>query len=143
LAVSMEMEVVSEIFSGIVLLVFIDTTQAPYPHIDRCRPKLFNAYWSSYKNADNFPHTRRQRLSTHTNSSTFALHSNASFPHNAWCSRSVLPITISTLVSYATYLSLISYSLFSLAYCCITYPLSSSHILSPHICLTHCLNSFS
>jgi hypothetical protein len=48
-----------------------DMTQAPYPCIDRCRPKLSKAYWSSYKNANDFPHTRRRRLSTHTNSSTF------------------------------------------------------------------------
>jgi hypothetical protein len=80
-----------------------------------------------------------------------ALHSNTSIPHNAQCSRSVPPVTISTLVFYATYLSLIIfkiiphpmtlliasplqviipylilYCLFSLTYCRITYPLSSS-----------------
>jgi hypothetical protein len=47
-----------------------DTTQALYLCIDRCRPKLSDAYWSSYKNADDFPHTKR-RLSAHTNLSTF------------------------------------------------------------------------
>jgi hypothetical protein len=86
----------------------------------------------------------------------YALHSYASIPRNTQCSQSVPSITISTLVSYVTYLSLIIfkiiphpmtlliafplwviilylilYSLFSLAYCHITYPLSSSHILSP------------
>jgi hypothetical protein len=40
-------------------------------------------------------------------------------------------------------LYLILYCLFSLAYCCITYPLSSSHILSHHIHLTPRLNLFS
>jgi hypothetical protein len=97
-----------------------------------------------------------------------ALHSYTSNHCNAWCSWSVLPITISTLVSYATYLSLIIfkiiphpmtlliafplqviilylilYSLFSLAYCHIIYPLSSSHILSPRVHLTCHLNPFS
>jgi hypothetical protein len=37
----------------------------------------------------------------------YALHSYASSPCNARCSRSVLSITVSTLVSYVTYLSLI------------------------------------
>jgi hypothetical protein len=98
----------------------------------------------------------------------FAPHSYTSNHHDAQCSRSVSPITISTLVSYATYLSLIIfkiiphhmtlliafplqviilylilYGLFSLAYCCITYPLSSSHIPSPRVRLTHRLNPFS
>jgi hypothetical protein len=77
-------------------------------------------------------------------------------------------ITVSTLISYDTYLSLIIfkiiphsmtlliafplqviilylilYRLFSLAYCRITYPLSSSHIPSHHVCLTRRLNPFS
>jgi hypothetical protein len=97
----------------------------------------------------------------------YTLHSMASNPHNAWCSRSVPPITVSTLVSYATSLSLINfkiiphpmtlltafpvqvilylilYRLLLLAYCRITYPLSSSHIPSPRIRLTHRLNPFS
>jgi hypothetical protein len=98
----------------------------------------------------------------------YALHSYASIPHNAQCSRSVLSINVSTLVSYVTYLSLIIfkivphpmtlltafplqviilylilYGLFSLAYCHITYPLSSSHIPSPRVHLTHRLNPFS
>jgi hypothetical protein len=47
------------------VLISVDTTQAPYPRIDRCRPKLSDAYWSSYKNADDFLHTRRRRLSTY------------------------------------------------------------------------------
>jgi hypothetical protein len=89
---------------------------------------------------------------------SFALHSNTSIPCNAWCSQSVPPITISTLVSYTTYLSLIIfkiiphpmtlliafplqviipylilYRLLLLTYCRITYPLSSSHIPSPHV----------
>jgi hypothetical protein len=95
----------------------------------------------------------------------YALHSMASNPHNTQCSQSVPSITVSTLVSYVTYLSLIIfkiiphpmtlliafplqviilylilYGLFSLAYCRINYPLSSSHILSLRICLTRCLN---
>jgi hypothetical protein len=98
----------------------------------------------------------------------YALHSTASNPCNAQCSQSVPPITVSTLVFYVTYLSLIIfeiiphpmtlliafplqviipylilYHLFSLTYCCITYPLSSSHILSPHVHLTRCSNPLS
>jgi hypothetical protein len=98
----------------------------------------------------------------------YTLHSMASNPHNAQCSQSVLPITISTLVSYVTFLSLIIfkiiphpmtlliafplqviipylilYHLFSLTYYHITYLLSSSHILSPRVCLTHHLNPLS
>jgi hypothetical protein len=98
----------------------------------------------------------------------FALHSNASIPCNAQCSQSVPPITVSTLVSYTTYLSLIIfkiiphpmtlliafplqviipylilYCLFPLTYCHITYLLSSSHIPSPSVCLTCRLNPFS
>jgi hypothetical protein len=97
-----------------------------------------------------------------------ALHSYASNHRNTQCSRSVPPITVSTLVSYVTSLSLIIfkiiphpmtlltafplqviilylilYGLFSLAYCRITYPLSSSHIPSPRVHLTHGLNPFS
>jgi hypothetical protein len=92
----------------------------------------------------------------------------ASNPRNAQCSQSVPPITISTLVSYVTFLSLIIfkiiphpitlliafplqviisylilYHLLLLAYYRITYLLSSSHILSPHVHLTHHLNPFS
>jgi hypothetical protein len=88
----------------------------------------------------------------------YALHSYAANHRNARCSQSIPPITVSTLVSYAIYLSLIIfkiiphpmtlliafplqviilylilYGLFLLAYCRITYPLSSSHILSPHV----------
>jgi hypothetical protein len=80
----------------------------------------------------------------------------------------ICPITVSTLVSYTTYLSLIIfkiiphpmtlliafplqviilylilYCLFLLAYCCITYLLPSSHILSPCVHLTCHLNPFS
>jgi hypothetical protein len=109
---------------------------------------------------DNSQHVQSQRHP--------ALHSYASNHCNAWCSQSVLPITISTLVSYATYLSLIIlkiiphpmtlliafplqviilyvilYGLFSLAYCRITYPLSSSHIPSPRVRLTRHLDPFS
>jgi hypothetical protein len=98
----------------------------------------------------------------------YALHSTASNPRNARCSWSVPPITVSTLVSYVTSLCLIIfkniphpmtlltafplqviipylvlYRLLSLTYCRITYLLSSSHILSPRICLTHRLNPFS
>jgi hypothetical protein len=40
-------------------------------------------------------------------------------------------------------LYLILYRLVSLAYCRITYPLSSSHILSHHVRLTHGLNPLS
>jgi hypothetical protein len=40
-------------------------------------------------------------------------------------------------------LYLILYGLFSLAYCRITYPLSSSHILSPRVRLTCRSNPFS
>jgi hypothetical protein len=98
----------------------------------------------------------------------FTLYFNPSNPRNAQCSQSVLPITVSTLVSYATYLSLIIfkiiphpmtllvafplqviipylilYRLSLLTYHCITYPLSSSHIPSFHIHLTCHLNPFS
>jgi hypothetical protein len=113
----------------------------------------------AYKEDDS-PHIQTRRL--------LALHSYASNHHNAQCSRSVLPITVSTLVSYVTYLSLIIfkiiphpmtlliafplqviilylilYGLFSLAYCRIIYLLSSSHIPSPRVHLTHRLNHFS
>jgi hypothetical protein len=96
------------------------------------------------------------------------LHSYASNRRNAQCSRSVPSITVSTLVSYVAYLSLIIlkiiphpmtlltafplqviilylilYSLFSLAYCRITYLLSSSHIPSPRVHPTRHLNPFS
>jgi hypothetical protein len=89
-------------------------------------------------------------------------------PRNARCSWSVPPVTISTLVSYVTYLSLIIfkiiphpmtlltafplqviipylilYRLLSLNYCRITYPLSSSHIPSPRVRPTRHLNPFS
>jgi hypothetical protein len=112
---------------------------------------------SCIQKADNSLHIQTRRH--------FALHSNASIPHNAQCSQSVPPITISTLVSYVTYLSLIIvkiiphpmtlliafplqviipylilYCLFSLTYCHITDLLSSSHIPSPCICPTHHLN---
>jgi hypothetical protein len=98
----------------------------------------------------------------------YALHSYASNPRNTRCSQSVPSITVSTLVSYVTYLSLIIfkiiphpmtlltafplqviilylilYGLFSLAYCCITYLLSRSYIPSPRVHLTCCLNPFS
>jgi hypothetical protein len=33
----------------------VDMTQAPYPHVDRCRPKLSNAYWSSYAECRRLP----------------------------------------------------------------------------------------
>jgi hypothetical protein len=36
-----------------------DTTQAPYPRVDQCRPTLSNAYQSSYAEDDNFPHIER------------------------------------------------------------------------------------
>jgi hypothetical protein len=98
----------------------------------------------------------------------FALHSYASNHRNTRWSWSVPSITISTLVSYATYLSLIIfkiiphpmtlliafplqviilylilYCLFSLAYYRITYLLPYSHILSHRVCLTCHLNPFS
>jgi hypothetical protein len=36
-----------------------DTTQAPYPHVDRCRLALSDTYWSSYAEDNNFPHIER------------------------------------------------------------------------------------
>jgi hypothetical protein len=50
----------------------------------------------------------------------------------------LIAFPLQVIVSY-----LILYCLFSLAYCRITYPLSSNHIPSPRICLTHRLNPFS
>jgi hypothetical protein len=110
--------------------------------------------------ADDSQHVQSRRY--------YALHSTASNPCNARCSRSVPPDTVSTLVSYVTYLSLIIfkiiphpmtsliafplqviipylilYCLLLLTYCHITYPLSSSHILSPRVHLTRRLNPFS
>jgi hypothetical protein len=98
----------------------------------------------------------------------YGLHSYASNSCNAWCSRSVPSKTVSTLISYDTYLSLIIfkiipypmtlltafplqviilylilYCLFLLAYYRITYLLPCSYILSPHVRLTRRLNPFS
>jgi hypothetical protein len=53
--------------------------------------------------ADDSPHIQTRRLLT--------LHSYASNHRNARCSQSVPPITISTLVSYTTYLSLIIFKI--------------------------------
>jgi hypothetical protein len=98
----------------------------------------------------------------------FGLHSYTSNHRNARCSQSVPPVTISTIIFYVTYLSLIIfkiisypmtllttfplqviipylilYGLFLLAYCRIIYLLSSSHIPSHRVRLTHRLNPFS
>jgi hypothetical protein len=54
------------------------------------------------------------------------------------------PMTLLTVFPLQVIISyLISYCLLSLPYCHITYPLSSSHIPSPHIHHTHRLNPFS
>jgi hypothetical protein len=53
--------------------------------------------------ADDSQHVQGQRH--------YALHSTASNPRNARCSRSVPPITVSTLVSYVTFLSLIIFKI--------------------------------
>jgi hypothetical protein len=122
--------------------------------------KLWKLTTSDIQKDDDSSHIQNQQQ--------YALHSYASIPCNVWCSWSVLSITISTLVSYVTYLSLIIfkiiphpmtllttfplqviipylilYYLFLLAYYRITYPLPCSHIPSPHVLLTHCLNPFS
>jgi hypothetical protein len=60
--------------------------------------------------ANDFPYTKANN-SPHIQTQLFTLHSNTSNPHNAWCSRSVPPITVSTLVFYATYLSLIIFKI--------------------------------
>jgi hypothetical protein len=38
-------------------LVAADMPEAPYPHMDQSRLKVSDAYQSSYRNADDFPHT--------------------------------------------------------------------------------------
>jgi hypothetical protein len=53
--------------------------------------------------ADNSQHVPSRRH--------YALHSYASIPRNTRCSRSVLPITVSTLVFYVTFLSLIIFKI--------------------------------
>jgi hypothetical protein len=58
---------------------------------------------SHIQKADDSPQIQTRRL--------FTLHSNASNPHNAQCSQSVLPVTVSTLVSYVTFLSLIIFKI--------------------------------
>jgi hypothetical protein len=146
----------------------VDMTQAPYPCIDQCRPKLSDTYRSSYKNANDFPHTRRWQLSTYTNSSTFwspflcikplqcpvflvcpAYY--CLYPCSHVTSLSLIifkiiphPMTLLTAFPLQVIIQhLILYCLFSLIHCHITYPLSSSHILSPRVCLTCHLNPFS
>jgi hypothetical protein len=73
-----------------------DTPQVPYPCVDWSRPKLSDAYRSSYTECqrDDSSHTQSQWQST--------LHSYTSHRSNAWRSRSVLPIIVSTLVPYTT-----------------------------------------
>jgi hypothetical protein len=78
-----------------------DTPQAPYPCIDQSRPKVSDTYWSSYRKADNSSHnTNLMTLCIHTKSMSrqlFTLRSTASNHQNAWCSRSVPPVTIPPL----------------------------------------------
>jgi hypothetical protein len=49
----------------------VDMPWAPYPRVDRSRPKVSDAYWSSCRNADNYSHITRRRLSAYTKSMTF------------------------------------------------------------------------
>jgi hypothetical protein len=49
---------------------------------------------------------------------------------------------LTTFLLQVIILYLILYGLFLLAYCRIIYLLSSSHILSPRVRLTRCLNPF-
>jgi hypothetical protein len=58
----------------------------------------------------------------------------------------IIPHPITLLIAFPLQVIipyLILYHLLSLTYCCITYPLSSSHILSPHVYLTCRLDPFS
>jgi hypothetical protein len=90
---------------GLWYLGGVDTPQAPYPCIDRCRPKLSDAYRSSYAEwrCDDSSHMQsRWHISLHSYASN---HSNAQW---AW---SVPSIIVYTLVSYATYLSLIIFKI--------------------------------
>jgi hypothetical protein len=80
-------------------MVSSDTTWAPYPRVDHSRLKVSDTYRSSYAKADDSQHVQSRRH--------YALHSTASNPRNAQCSQSAPPVTVSTLVSYVTYLSLI------------------------------------
>jgi hypothetical protein len=50
----------------------------------------------------------------------------------------LIAFPLQVIISY-----LILYHLLLLPHCCITYPLPSSHIPSPHIRLTHRLHPFS
>jgi hypothetical protein len=103
-----------------------DTPQAPYPRIDHSRPKVSDAYWSSYAKADDSPHIQTRQL--------LALHSNASNPRNAQCSQSVPPINVSTLVYYATYLSLIIIKIIHSMTLLIAFPLQ---VIIPYLILYH------
>jgi hypothetical protein len=93
---------VSPVKCGLCDLDCLQSLQSPmsflfheYPHwyafgtIPTHRPKVSDVYWSSYRNADDFPQIKKQWLS--------ALHSTTSNPHNAWCSQSVPLVTVSTL----------------------------------------------
>jgi hypothetical protein len=79
-----------------------DTPQAPSPRIDRSWLKLSDAYGSSYAECrcDDTSHMQSQRH--------FTLHSYRS---NAQRSQSVPSIIVYTLISYATYLSLIIFKI--------------------------------
>jgi hypothetical protein len=79
-----------------------DMPQVPYPHVDRSRPTVSDAYRTSYAECrhDNSSHMQSQRHCT--------LHS---YHSNAWRSRSVPPIIVYTLILYVTYLSLIIFKI--------------------------------
>jgi hypothetical protein len=78
-----------------------DMPQAPYPHVNRSRPKVSNEYWSSYRKPDDSSHnTNLTTLRIHTKSMSrrlFTLHSTASNHQNIQCSQSVPPVTIPPL----------------------------------------------
>jgi hypothetical protein len=142
-----------------------DTPQAPYPCIDQSRPKVSDTYWSSYRKADDFLHITRWQLSAYTKSMTFCSPFYCIKPskHSVF---SVCPACYHLYpVSCVTFLSLIIFKiiphpmtlliafplqvtvsyfilhrLLLLTYHHITYLLPSSHIPSPRVHLTHCLN---
>jgi hypothetical protein len=120
------------------------------------------------QNADDFPHIPTRQLFAHTKSTTLCspfLHIkplkhpvfsvcpiyNRLYPCSYVTSLSLIifkiiphPMTLLTaFLLQVIILYLILYCLFSLAYCRITYPLPSSHILSPRVHLTRHLNPFS
>jgi hypothetical protein len=106
-----------ELYISLTQLDFIDKQVHWYAigTVSMCRPKQADSFWhisaelgkkmmtSHIQKDDNSPHMQSQWHST--------LHSNASNCCNAWWSQSVPSTTISTLVSYDTYLPLIIFKI--------------------------------